>query len=79
MDVPVEHNDDGDDSSRWHSWAPKVDNDIACHDLKGHQSSLEDKEIPACRKLNEPISLLVLNIVLFLLQRPRRQNDRQIG
>jgi hypothetical protein len=67
MDVPVKHDDDGDDSSRWYSWAPKVDDDIACHYLKGHQSSLEDEKVPARRKLGELISLLIYKNDIFSL------------
>ena len=47
VDIPIENDDNGNDCTNRYNIAPKMDDDIASHDLKRHKSSLEDEEVPA--------------------------------
>jgi len=45
--LPVENDDDGNDSAGGNGLAPVVDDDVAGGDLKRHQGGLEDEKVPA--------------------------------
>ena len=44
-DSRIAENDHGDNSAYWNDIAPKVDDDVAGHDLEGYQSRLENEEV----------------------------------
>ena len=45
--IPIKNDDNRNNRTSRHRTTPKPDNDIASHNLKRHESSLEDEEVPA--------------------------------